>query len=397
MAILTGYLFAPKEKPSSKIDVAVVDLDGSEASRALTEALSKEEALEVVSMGEAQAREQIEKGKLTAAVVLPEGFGDRLNITAMFEEDKPELPLLVDPSRAISFQLIEGLLTKVIMEQLGRTMSRRGSGIEQMKLALDSVDQWLETDVEKDRWRSFFSAGLEALETLPDDKPAGEEGEAVGGFQLPVTISKEKVVRKGGRFNVYAHSFAGMLVMFLFFVSIDGGVAVIDERRRGTWRRLRTAPIGRQTLLASKAVSTFFQGLFVAVVMYLFAILVFGVEVTGSLVGFVAILLMSAAVAAGFGLLLAALGRTEGQVRGYATCAVLLITFLGGGWFPHFMLPAWLQSVSQAVPTTWMMKGLYATTWRGLGLEAVWLPLAALLGFLLLFSVLGLRLFRWEE
>jgi len=399
MAILFGYLYSPKGEPSSKIEIAVIDLDKSTKSQLLVESLGAEDTLQVEPMAEAEARELIEKGKLTAAVVIPERLGEKLNITAMFEDERPELPLLVDPSQSMSFSMLEGILTKVIMQQLGRAFGDRDLGLEQLELALGSVEQFDTGDAQRQKWRSFFQTGIEALKTMPAEETITGAGDAnaPGGFELPVDIVRRNVVRKGGRFNAYTHSFAGMLIMFLFFVAIDGGVSVIDERRRGTWRRLRVAPIGRSALLASKVVSTGVQALFVALVMFLVGIFFFGVRVNGSLPGFMALLLLSACTAATFGLMLMGLGRTEGQVRGYAMFAVLLMAFLGGAWFPAWMLPGWLRTVAMGVPTSWMMEGFYAVTWRGLGFSAVALPLAALAGFCVIFAVIGLKTFRWDE
>ena len=36
-------------------------------------------------------------------------------------------------------------------------------------------------------------------------------------------------------------------------------------------------------------------------------------------------------------------------------------------------------------------------TWRGLGLEAAWAPIAALFGFAILFSAIAVWRFDWEE
>jgi ABC-2 type transport system permease protein len=43
------------------------------------------------------------------------------------------------------------------------------------------------------------------------------------------------------------------------------------------------------------------------------------------------------------------------------------------------------------------VDGLDAMTWRGLGLDAAILPTLVLLGFAVLFIVLTLARFRWEE
>jgi len=43
------------------------------------------------------------------------------------------------------------------------------------------------------------------------------------------------------------------------------------------------------------------------------------------------------------------------------------------------------------------MDGLDGMTWRGLGLEEAVLPVAVLLGFTALFSLIAVMRFRWES
>ena len=75
----------------------------------------------------------------------------------------------------------------------------------------------------------------------------------------------------------------------------------------------------------------------------------------------------------------------------------LLLVMLGGAWVPTFVFPEWLQRVTQFVPTRWAIDGLEAMTWRGLGLEAAWMPVAAMLACSAVFAVLAIRRFAWEE
>jgi ABC-2 type transport system permease protein len=127
-----------------------------------------------------------------------------------------------------------------------------------------------------------------------------------------------------------------------------------------------------------------------------FGALFFGVRVRGSAAGFALVLLATAAMASAFGVLVAALGRTPEATRGLAIFAALVMTMLGGAWFPSFLFPRWMQSATLAVPTRWAMDGLDATTWRGLGLAQALGPAAALLGFAALFAVLAHLRFRWD-
>ena len=102
-------------------------------------------------------------------------------------------------------------------------------------------------------------------------------------------------------------------------------------------------------------------------------------------------------MASTFGLLVAALGNTPATARGVTTLAVLMMVMLGGAWVPTFIFPAWLQQFTLVVPVRWAVDGLDAMTWRGLGLDAAIAPTLVLLGFAVLFAVLTLVKFRWEE
>ena len=49
------------------------------------------------------------------------------------------------------------------------------------------------------------------------------------------------------------------------------------------------------------------------------------------------------------------------------------------------------------MPTRWAIDGLDAMTWRGLGLQAAWLPVAVMLAFTAVFSAIAIARFQWEE
>ena len=127
------------------------------------------------------------------------------------------------------------------------------------------------------------------------------------------------------------------------------------------------------------------------------AVAFFGVRISGSVPGFVAVLVAFAFLTSSFGLMVAALGRTPETTRGLAILATLWMVMLGGAWVPSFNFPPWLQTVSMWMPTHWAVDGFDAMTWRGLQRQAALLPVAAMLGFTLLFSVVALVRFQWEE
>jgi len=188
-----------------------------------------------------------------------------------------------------------------------------------------------------------------------------------------------------------------MGIQFLLFAAINLGVELLAERQRGLWKRLRSAPISRATLLGGKLGSTTLIGALVLFVSFAFAIIVFRVTIDGSVAGFLGIGVACAMMAASYGLLIASLGQTPSAARGVSIFATLIMVMLGGAWVPTFIFPAWLQRVTVVVPTRWAVDGFDAMTWRGLGLESAVMPIVVLLGFALLFTIVAVWRFRWEE
>ena len=187
-----------------------------------------------------------------------------------------------------------------------------------------------------------------------------------------------------------------MVVQFILFLGIDFGINLLQQRQRGLWKRFRAAPLSPAILLGSRAVSAAIISFFVIVVNFLFARLVFGVRVEGSMAGFLGVSAAFALMTASFGLLVATLGKTPEATRGLAIFATLLAVMLGGAWIPMFLFPQWLQKVTLVMPTRWAVDGLEAMTWRGLGWRAALGPMAVLLAFALAFNLIAVTRFRWE-
>jgi ABC-2 type transport system permease protein len=121
---------------------------------------------------------------------------------------------------------------------------------------------------------------------------------------------------------------------------------------------------------------------------------VFGVSLGSSPT---AVLLLTAAavfavVAAG--MLVAGLARSREQTFPLGLSLVMVLSALGGLWWPQSMQPLWMTRISPAVFTTWAMRGLNDLILRQRGLADVMLPVAVLLAYGGATLMLGLRFFR---
>jgi ABC-2 type transport system permease protein len=128
----------------------------------------------------------------------------------------------------------------------------------------------------------------------------------------------------------------------------------------------------------------------------LFGVLVYGIRIHGSIPGFLLITFMTALMSATFGLLIATIGKTEQQSRGFAILGVLIIVMLSGAWFPSFMMPKIVQQFGVILPSRWSIEGLDSMAWRGGAFTDALTPSLALLIFSAVFATIALARFRWQ-
>ena len=72
------------------------------------------------------------------------------------------------------------------------------------------------------------------------------------------------------------------------------------------------------------------------------------------------------------------------------------MAMIGGCYWPVEITPPFMQKVALLTPTGWAMVGLKNTVARGMGVEAVLVPVAVLLGMAGVFFVVGLSRLRLE-
>ncbi|MDP8982081.1 MAG: ABC transporter permease [Acidobacteriota bacterium] len=392
IASFFGYIFGGASKSdTSRIPVLAIDQDGSAISRELIARLGAEKALDVKPSSLDAAREAVRKGKATVAVSIPKDFGADAGQAFFGGAKKPEIGVMYDPSHSAELGMVQGILTGDVMQVVSKEMFTGSSGREIVKQDLAQLERSGMPDGEKKPLVDL----LQSVEKLNEHQESSARPGT--GLSMPYQIHEESVTAgKGIEYNGYAHSFAGMGVQFILFMGIEVGIGILLQRQRGLWKRLRAAPLSRGLLLGSRTISAALTAMLILMVLFGFARLVFGVRIEGSVAGFLGVCVAFALMTATFGLMIAALGKTPEATRGLAIFATLIMVMLGGAWVPTFVFPQWLQNIAVVVPTRWAVDGLDAMTWRGLGFSAAVNPIAALLGFALVFGALAVTRFRWE-
>ena len=392
IASFFGSLFSGAEEGGerARVAVAVVDQDGSALSKRLVATLGTDQAIAVSQPALTEARASVQGGRLAVAVVIPAGFGAAAVRTFLTQGQSTELELLTDPSRGAEVAMVRGLLTGHVMQAVVQESFTGPDGRLAMEDALKTLDSSGMPEGTRDLLRQLLQSAQGLSRAQAADTPSVALATPFVVRETPVTGNPL------AKYNGYAHAFAGMGIQFALFAAIDLAAGILLERERGLWKRLRSAPLSRLTLLLARAISGTLITLLTLLVGFAFARVVFKAPIE-NVTGFLLVTVASSIMAASFGLLVAALGHTPAATRRAAAFVVLVMVMLGGAWVPSFLFPAWLQQLTWLVPVRWSVEAFDAMTWRGLGLADVVVPVSLLLGFSAVCSALAVWRFRWEE
>lgn len=411
-AIFFGLIFGGfgSDDGLARMPVAIVDLDRTEASTALAEQVAESSAIRVVEPGGdvdvdtdgglAWVTERVRTGSIAAALVVPEGYGER---SAMpFVEGPAELELLVDPSR----QAERGLLQGVVLEAGYRQFQRSFSDPARFQQLADRGIEEIDGADAEERLRlaplRFFLVALRTFgSTLAANSESDAEGDGAGsmlgdameGAFEPVTLSVNEVTAEGrDRTNAFAITFPQAILWGLMGTSFGFALSLVIERREGTLTRLRTAPVAGWVVIGGKALAAYLMMLAVTTLLLIVVRVAFGVVPTS-----VGLLAVSVAVTGfafvGAMMLIASSGKTESQVSGVGWGTMIVLAMVGGAMVPRIAMPGWLQSVGWISPVRWAIDSIEGPLWRGLGVGELWLSwlLLVLLGAIGL--VIGSRVF----
>ena len=177
----------------------------------------------------------------------------------------------------------------------------------------------------------------------------------------------------------------------------NAGGSLLEESESGTLERLLSSSLGMNRLLIAKWLHLTIVGVLQLSLMFLFGSLVFHVTIWDRIVGLSAMSIATAAAASSFGLLLASLCRSRGQLSGISTVLVLSMSAVGGSMFPRYLMSETMQKVGLLTFNGWALDGFIKVLWRDAPLTEL-VPQLAVLLLLAVFLATAARGFsrRWE-
>jgi ABC-2 type transport system permease protein len=365
----------------TRITLPVVDLDGGEAAQSLLAGIDAGGEVRTELFEHSEAQTLLEENEIQRMLVIPADF-----TSGTAQGSTVQLSLISHPDADLQETeamrlVIVGVTSELALErQILASLRQMGD----MQAVVSEEEQAFTTERILAQARSQFERAqaqplIEVLQTVPSQEGEREE--------MP-------------DFEVVA--VAGIAVLFVFGTAQVTARSIYDEKKVGSFRRLLAAPMSKASLLSGKMLPNIIVGLIQFTVIFAFGI--FGLKWLGLaspslgndplavvLVCFIICLCSTA-----FGILIAAIARTENQIGGITSLLVWGLGIVGGAFIPIFILDQFLGPVVKIIPQYWANRALSSLMLRGLGLADVATEIAVLLGFTAIFFIIGLWRFDFD-
>jgi ABC-type multidrug transport system permease subunit len=359
------------QKPDDRLRVSIVHLDTGfddpdakgDAPKRLTWSKTVERDLaqtagirvEVIPTLE-EAQELVRYSKRAAVLVFGPNFSRQVTLSSflvggvnpLFRDginfEVLDVRVLRDPTQLTAASIIEQvgqvtMLRVVLPWMIGRAFEKIGDRLG--NILANALQQMFPTyDLTGKTWA--------ALVRSPPRENAGAE---VSRYEPQA--GSGWLSRGAQRYQILVPSYT---VMFAYFLVLTVGWLFVAERRQGTLKRLRAAPLSRAQILLGKLLPCFLLSLGQGFFLLLAGKLIFGMSWGSEPAWLILVVFCTSLSAMGLALLVASLARTEAQVAIYGTLLVLVLAGLSGCLMgDRELMPENMQRVSLITPHAWAL------------------------------------------
>lgn len=355
------------------ISIFVSDQDSTATTKDILSQLDTLKSLYIKHLPFEQAKEEVKKGNRVAALVFYKGFEDSLE-----NENAPSVELFYDQSR----QIESGILRQIIYSNL--------MGIIGQKSIKKNVNKMIDKN-----YSYLPPAMLKDIHSKVDEQMSEFGNSDKKGANNLVGIKTTPVFAKQENGNLgLIQSVAGTAIMMLLFTVTGMGAGMLHEKEEGTLKKLLCSPIQPNSILFGKMISTIVVSIFQLAVMFLFAWIVFGLDIFMNVPALILMILATAFACASFGIFIASISTSRKQVESYSTLIILVMSAIGGSMIPIFVMPAIMQKIAVVSVNYWGIQGFYDIFWRNLPISDVAIRALVLFGIGALMVIISIRNFN---
>jgi len=404
LIIIFGYIFGDDNNSMGRINIILVNDSNTPFSKLLVTKIESSKGFHIwkkylsekdkdsIKFDEKTAREWVINGKISAAVILPSDFFADTSTAVKFK-------LFYDPKNEIESSIVQGSIKQVLFSQVSHiipiVMQRQisahigtGQGEKYYKSLCKVTQEYLHLSADSlyNRMISMDSASLK--------RASSDSSNDSKFFSRLVKFDNEQLVGQKIVNPGLTRTVGGWAMMFLLFSLTSASYSLFEEKQEGTLKRLLCMPINRAQILWSKYIYAIILGTVQLLTLFFFSWVFFRVDIFSNFFNLLIVILASAAAAVAFGMLITSIASSMSQAGGISTLLILVMSAIGGAWFPTSFLPDWMQLISKATLTYWSVEAFLQVLWRHASFSGIALNVGILLIIAILINFYALIRFK---
>ncbi|KZX16054.1 ABC transporter permease [Methanobrevibacter filiformis] len=369
MIVLFGYGMGGSIE---NVPIAIVDQSHGETADMTLMSIKNMSLFEIknITSNVQDAKEMVDRGEVKAAIILPSNYD---NIT---DPQAKTVVLYLDSSDQIAGQTIVPA-AQMLFSEIGAKISS-----EKLVDMNPNLDQATSLQVEN-------STNSSAEE---DSSPTSVISSSLSGIVNTVNL---QVNRLYGEIEYIDFLVPAILAMTLMMSCMMGmGQSIAGERETGELARLFMTPTSVATVVGGKIMSKLTIETIRAMVLLVTAILLFGITINGNIFLAILLLILGALCFVGFGMMISATAQSQEDYTQMVMPFTMPMMFVSGVFYPIETMPWIFQKIAYICPLTYLNDAMRGVMLKGAGIGDIWIDIAVLAGFTLLFFALGVVRFN---
>lgn len=344
IAVLIALAFGGRETRAPRVELLVADEDSSFVSRLLVGSFGQTQLFDVTATNRAEGRNRLDRGRGSALLVIPRGFGQ-----ALLAEAPTTLELIKNPAQEIlpeiAQQYVEILTDASFYAQrlFGEQVRTIRSAAARGNAPSDSLVAAVSVGVRRrlENAGRYLSPPVLSLRVV--DETLRRAGGGTGGKGGPAT--------NGIGFLFYP----GILFMAILFSAQGVSADLWLEKTRGTLRKAMTTPGGVAACLAGKIVAGAIIVAGICTVAAVPGAALFGLP-PGRLAGALLFAVLAGSVIVTLLLLVQTAASSQRTANLTTSLLIMPLQMLGGSFFPFEIMPPFLARIGRLTPNGFALE-----------------------------------------
>lgn len=187
-------------------------------------------------------------------------------------------------------------------------------------------------------------------------------------FEDQISIRTQHAILSSGKTqkpNATQHNIPAWTIFAMFFMVVSLASNIVKEKNNGSFVRLKTMPTSILTTLSSKMIVYIFAAFLQVVIIFLIGIYIFPLidlprlGISANIFTIFMVVLLSSLAAVSWAVFIGTFAKTQEQAAGVGAISIIIFAAIGGVWVPTFVMPPFMQFLSNFSPMNWCLEAFY--------------------------------------